>query len=184
MHLGRDRPSACPRRALVGPELLLGKFLGEIFDDGERIPHRDVAIDQDRHLAGGRDIENALLVGSPGIERDERLLERDVAGAQRQPWPHRPGRIVLVADDELQSSHEGISFFGRSSCHRRQDAFNLCACGRGMPHVRLSGRHHRGRLLHAGMDGLRRHAGAIKSERARTQNRRPLLLSALRNPLA
>ena len=54
------------------------------------------------------------LSAVPGIERDEDFLESDVAGAQRQPWPHRPRRIVLVADHELQG-HQDILFARHSA---------------------------------------------------------------------
>ena len=49
--------------AVFRPQPRFRKFLGEIFDDRQRIPDRDVAIDQRRHLAGMREAQDPLLVG-------------------------------------------------------------------------------------------------------------------------
>ena len=55
------RASRPPAR---GP--LVGKFLGEIFDDRERLPDVHVAVDQHRHLAGRRVLRQPRLeVGLP-----------------------------------------------------------------------------------------------------------------------
>src|SRR5881392_1477050 len=51
--------------------------------------------------------KDALLVCLVvGIERNEDLVEGDIAGAHREPRPHRPRRIVLVADHQLQTHRE------------------------------------------------------------------------------
>src|SRR4030088_1525690 len=71
-----------------GPQFLFGKFFREVFEDRKRIPDRDIAVDQRRHLAGERKAEDAVLVRLVvGIERDEPLVEGDGIGAQPQPWP-------------------------------------------------------------------------------------------------
>ncbi len=75
---------------VLRPQLRLREFFGGVFDDRKRIPDRDVAIDQGRHLAGRRKTQNPVLVGLVRIERDEHLIEGDIVGAQRQPRPHRP----------------------------------------------------------------------------------------------
>src|SRR5262252_6206624 len=102
MHLGRDRARMRPLGAILRPEPRVRKALSEVLDDGERIPNRGLAINQDWHLARTGEGQDTILVVLPGIERDEDLLEGDMGGAHRQPWPHRPGGVVLVADNELQ----------------------------------------------------------------------------------
>jgi hypothetical protein len=76
--------------AILRPQPRLRKPFGGIFDDGQRIPDRDVVIEQGRHLARLRETKNPLLVGVAGIKRDEDFLEGDMIGLQRQPRPHRP----------------------------------------------------------------------------------------------
>ena len=129
-------------------------------------------------LPARRETQDPVLVGRiVGIERNENLFERDVAGAQRQPRPHRPGRIVLVADHEFQSHLEGILFLARSPCHSApatrstgrsaivpvaamDHAWHAFAGIREMRHGCLLGRYSGGRLLHPGMDGVCPYAGA------------------------
>src|SRR5713101_3266769 len=55
-----------------------------------------------------RETQNPFFVGFPGVERNEDFVEGNVVGPQRQPRPHRPRRVVLVADHELQSHLEKI----------------------------------------------------------------------------
>ena len=62
MHLRRNRARMRAPRAVLRPQLRLREFLGEIFDDRKRIPHRDIAIDQRRHLARAGKAENPVLV--------------------------------------------------------------------------------------------------------------------------
>src|SRR3974390_1471510 len=119
MHLGRDRTRLRPLRLLHRPQSLFRKFFGNVFDDRQRIPDRDVAVDQHRHLTGARDVKDPLFTGSAGIKRNEYFLEFYVVGAKRQPWPHRPRRIVPVADHELQRHSNGLRFFKRIILTRR-----------------------------------------------------------------
>src|SRR3546814_3142806 len=57
--LGRDRPRHCPCGRVFGPEATGIGLFRQPFDDGERIPHDDVAVPQDRHLAtAGRSEEH------------------------------------------------------------------------------------------------------------------------------
>ena len=76
MHLRRDRTRMRAAGAILGPQPLFRKSFGGVFDDGQRIPDRDVAIDQRRHLARARETQNPLLVGVAGIERNEDLPRR------------------------------------------------------------------------------------------------------------
>src|SRR5665213_1659809 len=102
MHFRRNRTRVRATGAILGPQPRLRKPLRGIFDNGERIPDRDVAIDQRWDLARTGETQDLSLVGLAGIERDEDFLEGNMIGAQRQPGPHRPRRIILVADDKLQ----------------------------------------------------------------------------------
>jgi len=92
-------------RDVFGPQLGFRETLGGVFDDRKGIPDRDVAIDQRRHFPGRRDIEKSLLVSRAGIERDQHFLERDAGALESNPWAHRPRRVVLVTDHQLQSHH-------------------------------------------------------------------------------
>ena len=108
MHLGGHRTGMRAVSRMFGPKPLFRETLSDIFDDRKRIPDGDVTIDQYRHFARTRDVENALLVGRARVERNENLLERNVAGTQRKPRPHRPRRIVLVADHKLQGHFKSV----------------------------------------------------------------------------
>src|SRR3954469_13303086 len=89
--ISAETERACSRPATVlGPQPGLWNTLGKVLDDSQRIPDRDIAIDQRRHLAGLRNAQYALLVLVTGIKRDEDFLEREFVGAQSQPRPHRP----------------------------------------------------------------------------------------------
>src|SRR3981081_2492950 len=68
-----------------------------------------------------REAQDPLLIVITGIERNENFVERDVVGSERQPGPHRPRRIVLVADHELQS-HARRYLFPLSSYHSPRQA--------------------------------------------------------------
>src|SRR3984893_3054380 len=79
-----------------------------------------------------RESKNPLLLGIAGIERDENFLESNVACAQCQPRPHRPRRIVLVADHELQGHAEQSILVCHPAIARRKSGrqFSLSAPGR------------------------------------------------------
>src|ERR1700674_2291999 len=89
VHLRGDgagvRPGARPRR----PQPKLGKFLSEIIEDRERLPHRAVAVDQDRQLARGRILTDFLLRPLL-VDRHHDLLELDLVVGEREPRSHRP----------------------------------------------------------------------------------------------
>jgi hypothetical protein len=64
-----------------------------------------------------RETQNPFFVGFPGVERNEDFVEGNVVGPQRQPWPHRPRGVVLVADHELQSHLESLVGLPAQSVH-------------------------------------------------------------------
>jgi len=97
----RVNPARVGRRR---PELLLGVELGERLADCERIPHRLAVDEQRRHLARRRirlDAGDAQAAARL-VELELHFLEGDGRLARQHPGAHRPGRIVLVADDQLQ----------------------------------------------------------------------------------
>src|SRR5262245_45757749 len=56
------------------------------------------------------------LLGLRLIERDDRLLERDMRHGERHPRPQRPRRVIFVADDEMKFRHDAphLLFFSGS----------------------------------------------------------------------
>ena len=94
-------------RALAswGHKLLVRKFLGDVFGDRQRVPHREAVVHQHRHPPDGAHGLDGLLEGRvrvEGIEAHHDLLERDARLLEQHPGPHGPGRVVLVADIELE----------------------------------------------------------------------------------
>ena len=51
-----------------------------------------------------------LVAELGGIQRQAHLVEGHAGLAQQQPRPQRPGRVVLVADDEGEGNHGGYIF--------------------------------------------------------------------------
>ena len=60
MHLGGDRAGVRARHRIGRPQAGVGKFLGQIFEDRERLPDLHLAVGERRHLAGARDLTQAL----------------------------------------------------------------------------------------------------------------------------
>src|SRR3546814_2898821 len=69
-----------------------------------RVPHDDVAVPQDRHLAAAGGEFIVLPPTRPGvvIKRNDDLLEHQLRLLRRQPAPQRPGGIGLVAYEQFQ----------------------------------------------------------------------------------
>src|SRR4051794_29335227 len=88
------------RLSVGGPETGTREFLREIFKDRERFPDVSVAVDQDRHLAAWRMLQD-LLAAALDIERDHLLVERNARGFHGDPWAEGPRGVVPVTDDEL-----------------------------------------------------------------------------------
>ena len=71
-----------------------------VFDDRDRFPDREFTVDENRHPPGRRMTQDRGL-GLRLVERDDDLVERNGELLEQEPGPERPGRIELVADDEL-----------------------------------------------------------------------------------
>src|SRR6266850_846119 len=84
MHLRRDRARLRALRAIGGPELRMA--LGQVFEDGERIPHHRIAVAQDGNVPGGR-VAQDLRLRLRAAQRDALLVERHAEHLQRDPWP-------------------------------------------------------------------------------------------------
>ena len=91
---GRRNRSASPRRgcaralaaSTVGrPELLGGEAFGQVFGDGQAVPHREAVVDQQRHAARGREREQRLL---------ERRTRRPSSGAAAFPRRRCPACFI------------------------------------------------------------------------------------------
>src|SRR5262249_52539159 len=74
---------------------------GKVLENRKRFPHAHHAVDQGRHLAGAGDLQQPLLEVRR-VERDHGLGEWDAGDLHGDPRPHRPGRIILVADGEMK----------------------------------------------------------------------------------
>ncbi len=104
---------------LFGPDVLM--LLGDIFRDGEGVPHGDIAIDEDRNLAARREGGEAAAVAI-GVETVQHFLERDSKFLQQHPGPQRPGGVVLVGDMEGVHGGSGLAVVqssGRRARRRR-----------------------------------------------------------------
>src|SRR3954454_19258408 len=80
--------------------------VGEKFDDRHAVPHDDVAVPQDWHLAErwSELVPFAALL-PVGIEhRDDQFLEFFAALLAGEPAAHRPARIGAIADDQLEQA--------------------------------------------------------------------------------
>jgi hypothetical protein len=88
-----------------------------------------------------RETQNPLLVGITGIERDENFIEGDVIVSQRQPRPHRPRGIILVADYELQSHFEkSLLLIFHPAIARRKGSTPWCRLPRWNMHGSIHGK--------------------------------------------
>src|SRR5207248_11226626 len=115
------------------PEALLGEALGQRLADGERIPDRLAIEEQHRHLAGDRiALDAARPAGVVELELD--LLEGDARFAHQHPRAHRPGGVVLVADEELHARNS--SYYRRHALRGPHHA----ALRRARPPFRAAGR--------------------------------------------
>ena len=98
----RRRPNALRRASQRSAGQSERRLLGGPFADGEAVVDHESPIMQRRHAPARR--HRARLRRSwrgrspPRPSGMHALLERNAAPFQRQPWPHRPGRIILVAD--------------------------------------------------------------------------------------
>ena len=127
MHLRRNRTRMRAARAILRPQLLLPEIVSARYS---MMASESQIVTSPSIRAGTLPAREKLRMrclsaGSSGIERNEDLIEGDVVGAQRQPRPHRPRRIVLVADHEFQSHVGDNPFCDCSSCHSAREAFNL-----------------------------------------------------------
>jgi hypothetical protein len=106
VHLGRDAASEGAGGDIGGPDRPLRELLGDVLDDRQGVPDPELAVEQDRDPAGGG-VRELALERVRSMERDLELLELDLELAQQQPRAQGPGRVVLVADDQLQGGDDG-----------------------------------------------------------------------------
>ena len=100
VHLSRNGAGmrTCVRRSRPNP--FVRELLCKIFQDGQRLPDGDVAINETRHFARRRNLAHAFwrIVSA---QLDERFLKCDALCTHDNPWPERPGRIDFIADVEV-----------------------------------------------------------------------------------
>ena len=92
---GRLRPGS--RRLLPWPDLRMP--VRQVKGDAQRIPHRPVPIDQDRHLARGRKFTESDVVFGSG-KRLHPVAEGNGQRLHQHPGAQRPARIIPVGGDE------------------------------------------------------------------------------------
>src|SRR5215469_1980591 len=105
MHLGGNRAGMCTRTLRRRPQARMRILFGEIVEDRKRLPDPDLTIGEAGNLAGRRYGTDPLLeVG--GVERDHFFGERNAGDLHGEPWPQRPRRVALVADEEEEAHDE------------------------------------------------------------------------------
>ena len=132
MHFRHHRPGHGARIVRLGPETVAPHLVGQVFDDGDAVPHHGVAVPQHRHLAVRRgDLADGLLLLVPVVAIDGNLefLERQAGLLARQPAAQRPARIVLVADDKLHGERLTIHV-DRVEAERRPSRTGSGSAGR------------------------------------------------------
>jgi len=105
VHLGTDAAGACAGFGVRGPELFVGMGFGHVFGNRQRVPHHQVAIDQHRHLGGGAhgaDGALELRLRVKAVKAHAHFFKDDARLLEQHPGAHGPGRVVLVADIELE----------------------------------------------------------------------------------
>ncbi len=89
MHFGHHRAGHAARDIVLGPEPLAPDLVGQIFENGEAIPHHHIAIPQDRHLAARRLKFAPFAYRFPfvAVERNGDLFEGEARLLGCQPAP-------------------------------------------------------------------------------------------------
>jgi hypothetical protein len=103
MHLRAHAAGAAARLRVLRPQLAVGEFLGHVFGDRQRVPHREAIVHQRGYAAHRVHFQDGLLEAGVAVKRIEAhhlFLERDARLLEQDPGTHGPGRIVLVADVE------------------------------------------------------------------------------------
>src|SRR5687767_2098038 len=99
MHLSAGASGPCPCGFLFRPDLRPG--LCYVLSNRQRIPNGQPAINETRYASGRR--ETLECRGSRlAPERHEAFIEGDSELLHQNPRTQRPGRVVLVRDEELE----------------------------------------------------------------------------------
>ena len=162
MHLARERARLRAQLDIPRPNAFVGKLVGEILHDGERLPHVHVAIDQHRHEAGrriGGEPRLEVRIAERRAERDQDFLERNAERLHGDPRPERPRRIVLVGDDELHAASAGRRFTSGQSYSN----FGMTQVSRSAARRHSCPRRQRGHRLHVGFH-RRAHVDVVGDE--------------------
>ncbi|MNV95456.1 hypothetical protein D3C71_1903490 [compost metagenome] len=76
-----------------GPKVFFRVLLGQVFGDRQAVPDGQIAVDQHRHLARGRDRVQALLelrLQRKAVEAHLHFLEGNARLAHQHPGAHGP----------------------------------------------------------------------------------------------
>jgi hypothetical protein len=129
VHFGADAAGSGTGFCVLRPELFVGETLGQVFGDGQRVPHREVAVDQHRHTprrADARQFGLELRPGRKSVEAQLDLFERNAGLLEQHPRAHRPRRIILVADVEFHGRL--VRFKSGMLTGRLRVMLDVCAC--------------------------------------------------------
>ena len=100
--------NAARQRPLGGgsrPERFFREFFRQVFGDGQAVPHHQGVIDQHRHLAHRGDgakrlFERGLCVKA--VKAHQHFFKVNARLLEQHPRPHGPGRVVFIADVQLE----------------------------------------------------------------------------------
>jgi 8-amino-7-oxononanoate synthase len=116
VHFGAHAARAGPRQSVAGPQATIGKALGQVLGNRQRVPHHKALVHQDRHLAQRTDAAQPLLEGRVGFERVKAhhdFLKLDAGLSHQDPRSHGPRRVVFVADVQLQAHGQAVPWRAR-----------------------------------------------------------------------
>ena len=90
---------------------MLGEALGQVLGNGQRVPDKQIAVLQQRHLAGraeGVDVPPKSRARLKGVKAQHHLFKFNAGLLEQHPGPHRPGGVILVANKELEHGGLGV----------------------------------------------------------------------------
>jgi hypothetical protein len=85
--------------------LFVRKLFSQVLGNRQRVPDRQISIDQRRHLADRADGANDFFkvrVRGKRVKARHDFFKFNAGLCEQNPGPHGPGRVVFVTDVELE----------------------------------------------------------------------------------